>query len=424
MLNPKILVERFEKWLSPIYWTQCNIRSALYGPRVEVFELKVYEPEDLYTKLSIDEVKCNIHKFKNTAVGSSFGPSWSTKWFYLKFNVPDYFKGHMIGLMWNSSTEAMLYDIDGRVIQGFTGGESSKCRDLYIISDSFNATGKENHVIEFYIEMSCNDLFGNGQNGMIMPPNPNKVFTLTMADIVIVNSMAHKLFWDMKVIYDIITLLGVENNLSAQCIGLATKIINKVNLSDPQSLAAAHEEIDNTFFSRNVSRISPRSHEILAVGHCHIDTAWLWTYKDTRRKVIRSWSTQLELLRRYPDWKFVASQTVQYEWLKMDCSELYNRIKENITTSGGFLPIGGSYVEFDANIPSGESMIRQLLYGTEFLENEFNLQTKVFWLPDTFGYSGQLPQILKGFNIPYFLSQKLSWNLYNKYALQDILLLQ
>jgi alpha-mannosidase len=104
---------------------------------------------------------------------------------------------------------------------------------------------------------------------------------------------------------------------------------------------------------------------------------------------------------------------LQWEWLREDHPDLFRRIL-SLVDEDRFVPIGGSYVEFDANIPSGESMIRQFLYGQQFFKKQLQTSTRVFWLPDTFGYSGQLPQICQGFGIPYFLSQKLSRNLFNK----------
>ena len=138
---------------------------------------------------------------------------------------------------------------------------------------------------------------------------------------------------------------------------------------------------------------------------------------------MRSWATQLGLLRRYPDWTFVASQSCHWEWLREDHPALF----EQAMQERRFVEVGGSYVEFDANMPSGESMVRQFLYWRMFFDHhragdrcqrgpgETDRRTRVFWLPDTFGYSAQLPQICRGFGLPYFLSQKLSWNLFNKF---------
>lgn len=131
---------------------------------------------------------------------------------------------------------------------------------------------------------------------------------------------------------------------------------------------------------------SSNQHTLFAVGHCHIDTAWLWPYAETKRKIARSWSTQLELMRQYPDFKFCASQIGQYYWLKKNNPEVFERVKAAVA-EGRFEVVGGSWVELDGNVPSGESMVRQLLYGQRFAQAEFGKRIEVFFLPDTFGYS-------------------------------------
>lgn len=258
--------------------------------------------------------------------------------------------------------------------------------------------------------MACNEMFGNGNNGMIKPPNPNKCFNLSTVSVVIINKIAYDLYWDLVVMYDLAKSLPSTSPTYRNLLRIMNEIINKTNLKDNTSVEQSHL-IATEFFNNNSN--CKINHDIYALGHCHIDTAWLWPYAETRRKVARSWATQLNLLKLYPEYRFVASQTVQYEWLLEDSPNLFNRIKESVI-NGNFIPIGGTYVEFDANIPSGESMIRQFFYGMKFLKEQFNIIPKIFWLPDTFGYSSQLPQIMKGFGIDFFLSQKLSWNLINK----------
>jgi alpha-mannosidase len=159
---------------------------------------------------------------------------------------------------------------------------------------------------------------------------------------------------------------------------------------------------------------------VSAVGHCHIDTAWLWPYAETRRKVARSWATQLELLRRYPHHKFAFSQAQQVHWLREDYPDLYSRVRKAVA-AGSFLPVGGTWVEQDANIPGSEAMVRQFLYGQRLFAESFGVRSQVFWLPDTFGYCAQLPQILRGVGQRYFLTQKLSWNLINPFPYHSFL---
>jgi alpha-mannosidase len=156
-----------------------------------------------------------------------------------------------------------------------------------------------------------------------------------------------------------------------------------------------------------------RTHRITAVGHAHIDTAWEWPLREGKRKVARSWSTQLALLDEYPDYVFAASQPAQYAWMKESYPDIYRRIKEKVA-AGRWEPVGAMWVEADCNLPSGESLVRQLLHGKRFFMREFGYETRILWLPDAFGYPGNLPQLMAVAGCDFFLTQKLSWNDTNK----------
>ncbi|HKV86756.1 MAG TPA: alpha-mannosidase [Candidatus Dormibacteraeota bacterium] len=154
-------------------------------------------------------------------------------------------------------------------------------------------------------------------------------------------------------------------------------------------------------------------HEITAVGHAHIDTAWEWPVREAKRKVARSWSTQLALMDEHPDYVFAASQPVHYAWMKESYPDLYRRIREKVA-AGQWEPVGAMWVEADCNLPSGESLVRQMLHGKRFFMREFGHETKIAWLPDVFGYPGNLPQLISSAGCDFFLTQKLSWNDTNK----------
>jgi alpha-mannosidase len=154
-------------------------------------------------------------------------------------------------------------------------------------------------------------------------------------------------------------------------------------------------------------------HLITAVGHAHIDTAWEWPLREAKRKVARSWSTQLALMDEYPDYVFAASQPVQYQWMMESYPSIYERIKEKVA-AGQWEPVGAMWVEADCNLPSGESLVRQLLHGKRFFMREFGHETRIGWLPDVFGYPGNLPQLMAEAGCDFFLTQKLSWNDTNK----------
>lgn len=142
----------------------------------------------------------------------------------------------------------------------------------------------------------------------------------------------------------------------------------------------------------------------------HIDTAWLWPFSVTQQKSARSWSTQIDLMNRYPEHRFATTQAQQYKWVEQQYPTLFDRIKEKVK-EGLFQPVGCTWVEMDTNVPSGESLVRQFLYGQRYFESRFGSRSKTFVLPDTFGYSSQLPQISRLAGAPNFFTQKISWNI-------------
>ncbi len=154
-------------------------------------------------------------------------------------------------------------------------------------------------------------------------------------------------------------------------------------------------------------------HVVTAVGHAHIDTAWLWPLREGKRKASRSWSTQLALMDAHDDYVFACSQPAQYAWIKESYPDLYARIKAKVE-AGQWEPVGAMWVEADCNLPSGEGLVRQLLHGKRFFMQEFGVETRILWLPDVFGYPGNLPQLIRESGCDYFLTQKLSWNDTNK----------
>lgn len=153
--------------------------------------------------------------------------------------------------------------------------------------------------------------------------------------------------------------------------------------------------------------------KIKAVGHSHIDVAWLWRLLHTREKTARTFSTVLKLMEEYPDYTFVQSSPQLYKFIKEDYPEIYARIKEKIK-EGSWEVTGGMWVEADCNLTSGESLVRQFLHGRRFIKEEFDQDWNILWLPDVFGYSWALPQIIKKSGMKYFMTTKISWSQFNR----------
>jgi alpha-mannosidase len=352
------------------------------------------------------------HKFEPTSVGSWFGPSWSTHWFRVQLTVPEELcKKELLELHWDANNEGMVWTEDGNPLQGLTGGGE---RTEWILPEKFR-DGKE-HVI--YIEMACNGMFGNAPGGdSIQPPDPNKYFQLSKADIVAVNVEARHLYIDMWEIGDAAREFAADTWEQHKALKVANDIIDVFELGKQDSIVKGRK-IAQEYLGKHAS--SAKVYEsgtepiVYGVGHCHIDTCWLWPWAETKRKVARSWSNQCDLMDRYPEHRFTCSQAQQYKWLKQYYPYVFDRVKEKVK-KGTFQPVGGSWVEHDTNMPSGESLVRQFLYGQRLFESNFGERCRTFWLPDTFGYSSQLPQLCRLAGMTRFFTQKLSWNNINKF---------
>lgn len=372
--------------------------------------------KDKYVKLSMwkapgtertpfkEAVKQEFHPI---TVGEVFDTIWSTKWVKVQLTVPESFRDkEHLEFHWDAGNEGMVYTEEGHPRQGFSGPE----RPEWILPDSYR-DGKEH---TFYIEAACNAMFGN-TNG-ISPPDPNKTYTLTRAEIVAVNVQARQLYIDLWTIGDAARELPQNSPEQHIALNVVTDMINTIDVNDKSSVVKARE-IGRKFLGNVDSADVYKSGTepmVYGIGHCHIDTCWLWPWAETRRKVARSWTDQCNLMEQYPELNFACSQAQQYKWLKEDYPYVFDRVKEKVR-SGQFHPIGGSWVEHDTNMPSGESLVRQFLYGQRFFEKNFGARSQTFWLPDTFGYSAQLPQICRLAGMDRFLTQKLSWNNINNF---------
>ncbi|KAI8339784.1 galactose mutarotase-like domain-containing protein [Choanephora cucurbitarum] len=384
-----------------------NLLSQLYRARTnseEYISLLVYSVPDL-KRIPFEEAI--QQEFRPTRLGEWFGPSWSTHWFHVQIRIPTEFEGEEVLLIWNADNEAMIWNTEGVPLQGLTGGAGGDARHEFILTP--NAEGGE--IMQLYIEMACNGMFGAG-SGLIGPPDPNRFFHLSAADLAVPNKIAWDLLYDFQVILGMAKDLPEDSLRASQALFTANSIINAFTPGDDESMVRGLE-IANTFLQ---AKNGDAQHEIFAVGHCHIDTAWLWPFDETIRKAARSWSSQINLMDRYPDYKFICSQAQQFQWVKEKYEPLWERIIEKVSL-GQFLPIGGTWVEMDTNIPGGESLCRQLLLGQRFFERSFGRRCSVFWLPDSFGYSSQLPQLMLLADMKYFFTQKLSWNNINKFPL-------
>jgi alpha-mannosidase len=321
--------------------------------------------------------------YRPAELGQRLGPLWATYWFRLRATVPDEWRGRRVDLLWRSQAESTLW-IEGRSIQGLHGSDRAQRPDAQLIEE---ARGGEQ--LELAIELACNGLFGQ----LNAPPE------LEHCAIAVYDEPAWQLFHD----FEILRALEASDTLAPSWQGKLRSELNRFcNEQDAAILAALYEHHNAT-----------RAHEMAAIGHAHIDTAWLWPLAETYRKLVRTFSSQTRYMDEYPEFRFACSQAQQYAWIKERNPDLWERIRAKVE-SGQFVPVGGSWIEPDCNIPSGESLLRQFIHGQRFFEDEFGIRCREFWSPDAFGYCSQLPQLMRLSGITRFLTQKLSWNKFNR----------
>ena len=185
---------------------------------------------------------------------------------------------------------------------------------------------------------------------------------------------------DYSVVAEMATEMPHDSVRGRQALFAANAAINAIHPDDKKTWAAGRAILQRILAARN----GEAQHTVSAIGHAHIDTAWLWPLAETRRKVIRTLSTTLRLMEDYPEYKFSFSQAVQHDWVKEMRPDLYAQMKRRVK-EGRIVPVGGMWVEPDTNVPSGESLIRQMLVGQRWFEREYGLRCKEIWIPDVFG---------------------------------------
>lgn len=335
--------------------------------------------------------------------GERWGELWDCAWFNLKGTVPAECKGKSVVLMIDISGEACIFDGNGTPVRGLTNASSGfdyslgrPGKRIYKFKDP--ADGGE--AVDIWLDGANNDLFGaERDNGSVVD-----------ADIAICNEKMRELYYDMWVLFD--AAKAIDNALarSKRILFKLYEVACMMKKYDEGEIDAAFRILKPELKKKN----GDAALKLTAIGHAHIDLAWLWPIRESKRKGARTFSTAIELMDRYPDYKFGASQPQLYEWIKEMHPALYDKIRQKVK-EGRWELQGAMWVESDTNVVSGESLVRQILYGKKFYKEEFGADINHLWLPDVFGYSGALPQILKKSGVDYFMTQKMSWNTYNKF---------
>lgn len=321
-------------------------------------------------------------------------------WFRAEFALPQVYQGKKVILrvvtgreeQWDAINPQFLIYVNKELIQGL---------DTNHQEITLTEAGKAGE--RFQVDL-------HGFTGMVEGE------IIVNLDLWVLDPQIEKVYYDLQVPLEVAKLLEEEDEDRIAILNHLTEAINLLDFRKPYSelFYAALQNTEKYLEGKFYGEYCGNTHGVAAcVGHTHIDVAWMWTLKQTREKVARSFSTVLQLMEEYPEYIFNASQPQLYEFLKEDHPELYRKVRDKVK-NGVWEAEGSMWLEADCNLASGESLIRQVLHGKRFFREEFGADNKILWLPDVFGYSAALPQILKQCGIDYFMTTKISWNEYNK----------
>ncbi len=348
-------------------------------------------------------------------IGTEWGLAWSTIWLHVTGTVPgEWLDGRSIEILMDlgfraqmegGQAEGLAFRPDGTIIKAI---------------EPFNrylpVEDPEHGVIDFYLEAAANPEVGIGgswhptpySSKATVPDTP--LYVLRQMDVAVRDDDVWELDQDMQLLRELVDELPPDLPRRAGLVAGLNRAIDAVDPHDVAGTAAAARAVLAPILAKPAYA---SAHHLVATGHAHIDSAWLWPIRETVRKCARTFANVIALMDDEPDMVFSCSSAQQYSWIKQYYPELWERLKEKVA-AGQFVPVGGMWVESDTNMPGSEALARQFVQGKKFFMDEFGIEPLEVWLPDSFGYSGALPQIARAAGSRWFFTQKMSWSEVNQ----------
>ncbi|MFD5305849.1 alpha-mannosidase [Streptomyces rochei] len=350
-------------------------------------------------------------------VGARWGAPWGTSWFRVTGTVPEEWAGKTVEAildlgfdenMPGFQCEGLVYRPDGTPVKGLNP------RNQWVRIGAPVEGGEE---VRLHIEAASNPVILDYHPFVPTPLGDKDTagsepqYTLARMDLAVLDETVWNLVLDLEVLGELMAELPVESPRRWDILRAVDRALDAIDLQDVNGTApAARSRLTEVLSAPAV----PSAHRVSAVGHAHIDSAWLWPLRETVRKVARTTSNMTALLEDEPDFVFAMSQAQQWAWVRDHRPEVWARVKKAVA-DGRFVPAGGMWVESDTNMPGSEAMARQFVHGKRFFLDEFGVENDEAWLPDTFGFAAGLPQIIKAAGAKYLLTQKISWSQTNKF---------
>ncbi|GAA1705134.1 glycoside hydrolase family 38 C-terminal domain-containing protein [Kribbella yunnanensis] len=396
-----------------------RIRPAIYGAAVPL-DIKVWhapgEP--------VSPAEALAATYEPAEIGLPWGAPWGTAWFHFSGQVPAEWAGSeieaVIDLGFSGgpgfSAEGLVHTTKGVPLKGLHPRQTYA--PLSILGPDGTAASPGDSI-EFYVEAAANpEVLGwnafapvSADLGSKPEPGGKPIYELTRADLAVFNADVWDLILDLEALDGLQRELTPQEPRSREILRALSRALDVLDYEDVAGTAADARAQLTDVLSRPAHA---SAHQLSAVGHAHIDSAWLWPLRETRRKVARTVSNVATLAEEYPELVFAFSQAQQHAWVKENYPEVWERLKKAVA-EGTIVPVGGMWVESDTNLPGGEALARQFVHGKRFFLDEYGIDTQEVWLPDSFGYTAALPQLVKLSGSKWFLTQKISWNQKNKF---------
>jgi alpha-mannosidase len=351
--------------------------------------------------------------YQPVEVGAAWGRPWGTTWFSFQGKPPAAWAGHEVEAVIDLGfpedaagfcAEGLIYRPDGSPVRGLHPRQRS------VRLERLAPAGGE---VRFFVEAAANPRISGPRTllGDTTTAGDEPLYRLGRAELAIFHAEVWELVQDLDVLGQLMLELPVESPRRWEIMRAIERSLDAVDLQDPAGTAAAARAALVPALS---APAHASAHLVSAVGHAHIDSAWLWPLRETVRKVARTASNVTALMDEHPEFIFAMSQAQQLAWIQEYRPEVFARVREKVT-GGQFVPVGGMWVEADTNMPGGEAMARQFVHGKRFFLEQFGIETEEVWLPDSFGYSAALPQLVKLSGSKWFLTQKISWSQFNHF---------
>jgi alpha-mannosidase len=353
-----------------------------------------------------------------TRAGEAWGPPWGTSWFTVSGTVPDAWRGRTVEALLDLGFDAdlpgfqcegLVHRPDGTPVKGLNP------RNQWV---RIAAPARGGERVLLHIEAAANPILLGREHTFRPTPlgdpataGSTPLYRLARTDLAVFDTEVWELVQDLDVLGELMAELPTEGPRRWEILRAVERALDLLDPADVGSTATAARA---ALAPALAAPAHASAHRISAVGHAHIDSAWLWPLRETVRKVARTTASMTALLEDEPGFVYAMSQAQQYAWLRDHRPGVWARVKEAVA-GGRFVPVGGMWVESDTVMPGSEALARQFSHGKRFFLEEFGVECEEVWLPDTFGYSAALPQLVKQAGARWFLTQKISWNRTNTF---------